>query len=82
MNKRSVWKRAVRATTILAMGGSAFQLSGCDPDVRSTLLTGLQQTSTGLSSALISAFFLSLADDDAAAGTTGGTDTAGLTTTN
>lgn len=80
MNKRSVWKRVIRATTILAMGGSAFQLSGCDPDVRATLLSGLQQTSTGLSSALISAFFLSLADDDAAG--TDGTTTDGLTTTN
>ena len=79
MNKRSVWKRVIRATTILAMGGSAFQLSGCDPDVRATLLTGLQQTSTGLSTALISAFFLSLADDDGTG--TGGTSD-GLTTTN
>jgi hypothetical protein len=46
------------------MGGSAFQLSGCDPDVRATLLTGLHQTTTGLSATLITAFFQSLADDD------------------
>jgi hypothetical protein len=57
----------------LAVGGSAFQLSGCDPEVRSTLLEGLQTTTTSLSTALISAFFLSLEDDDA-----GGAD---LTTT-
>ena len=82
MNKRSVWKRAIRATTVLAMGGSAFQLSGCDPDVRATLLSGLQSTTTGLTSTLVSAFFLSLSDEEGT-GTTGGTtDTAGLTTTN
>ena len=80
MNKRSVWTRVVRATTILAMGGSAFQLSGCDPDVRATLLTGLQQTTVGLTSTLVSAFFLSLADDDGSG--TGGTTDTGLTTTN
>jgi len=57
----------------IAVGGSAFALSGCDPAVRTQLLTGLQTTSTSLSSALISAFFLSLEDD-----ATGGT---GLTTT-
>jgi hypothetical protein len=57
----------------LAVGGSAFQLSGCDPAVRSTLLEGLETTTTSLSTALISAFFLSLQDDDA-----GGSD---LTTT-
>ena len=78
MNKQSIWKRFVRATTILAVGGSAFQLSGCDPAVRATLLEGLQQTSIGLSTALISAFFLSLEDDNGGGGTTGGDD---LTTT-
>ena len=50
----------------LAVGGSAFQLSGCDPAVRSTLLEGLQTTTSSLSTALISAFFLSLEDDAAA----------------
>lgn len=78
MIKQSVWTRIVRATTILAVGGTAFQLSGCDPAVRSTLLSGLQQTTTGLSTTLITAFFQSLADDGDA---TGGTDD-GLTTTN
>jgi len=54
----------------LAVGGSAFQLSGCDPAVRSTLLDGLLTTSTSLSTALISAFFLSLEDDPADGGLT------------
>jgi hypothetical protein len=48
----------------IAVGGSAFQLSGCDPAVRSTLLDGLQATTTALSGALISAFFLGLDDED------------------
>ena len=68
MINRSVWKRVVRTTTILAVGGSAFQLSGCDPAVRNTLLTGLQSTSTGLATALITAFFQTLADDPADTG--------------
>lgn len=71
MNKRSLWMRTMRATTILAMGGSAFQLSGCDADVRATILTGLQQTTAGLSTTLITAFFQSLADDDETSGTSG-----------
>jgi hypothetical protein len=81
MNKRSFWKRVIRTTTLLAVGGSAFQLSGCDPQVRSTLLSGLQTTSTGLASTLITAFFLSLADDGTGTGS-GSTTDDGLTTTN
>jgi hypothetical protein len=56
-----------------AVGGSAFQLGGCDPVVRDTLLIGLEATTTSLTNTLISAFFISLDDDDDA-----GT---GLTTT-
>jgi hypothetical protein len=81
MNKRNVWKRAMRATTILALGGTAFQLSGCDPQVRSTLLSGLQTTTTGLMTTLVSAFFLSLADDNSNSSGSGGTSGNGLTTT-
>ena len=80
MNKRTMWKRVIRATTILAMGGTAFQLSGCDPQVRTTLLSGLQSTTTGLTTALISAYFLSLANDDST-GSGGTTSGSGLTTT-
>ena len=47
----------------LAVGGSAFQLSGCDPAVRDTLISGLESTTQGLSTALISALFISLQDD-------------------
>ncbi len=53
----------------LAVGGSAFQLSGCDPGVRTVLLEGLESTTSTLSGALISAFFLSLQDDASTTGT-------------
>jgi len=63
---RSLRNRLLRTAMTLAVGGSAFQLSGCDPEVRATLLDGLETTTSSLSTALISAFFLSLEDDDAA----------------
>ncbi len=63
MTKRKVRGRFIRLVTALAVGGSAFQLSGCDPAVRGTLVAGLETTTQSLSTALISAFFLSLEDD-------------------
>ena len=74
MATRSVRTRLLRTAMALALGGSAFQLSGCDPAVRSTLLEGLETTTSSLSSALISAFFLSLQDNSTTTGS-------GLTTT-
>ena len=68
MIKRSFRARFIRAGMALAIGGSAFQLSGCDPAVRSTLLTGLEVTTQSLSSALISAFFLTMEDGDGSGG--------------
>ena len=70
MARHSLRQRVIRFVTALAVGGSAFQLSGCDPTVRSTLLTGLETTTQSLSSALIQAFFLSLTDDDVTGGLT------------
>ena len=70
MATRSPRTRLLRTAMTLAVGGSVFQLSGCDPAVRSTLLSGLQTTTTGLSTALISAFFLNLEDDDGGSTTT------------
>jgi len=60
MNKHSFRSRFMRFATAVAVGGSAFQLSGCDPNVRTTLLGGLESTTQSLSTALISALFLSL----------------------
>lgn len=73
MRKNRLRTRMTRTLMAFAIGGSAFQVSGCDPALRSTLLGGLEATAASLSTALISAFFLSLEDDDGA-----GT---GLTTT-
>jgi len=75
MAKRNLKDRLIRLTMAAALGGSAFQLSGCDPSVRATLLDGLEATTQSLSTVLISAFFISLEDEDAS----GSTD--GLTTT-
>jgi len=63
MTRRGWRVKLVRTVTALALGGSAFQLGGCDPNVRGTLLGGLETTSQTLAGSLISAFFLSLAND-------------------
>ena len=70
MAKHSLRQRVIRFVTALAVGGSAFQLSGCDPEVRDSLLIGLETTTQSLGSALIQAFFLSLDDDNTGALTT------------
>ena len=74
MATRSLRTRLLRTAVIFAVGGSAFQMSGCDPEVRTTLLQGLQSTATSLSTAFISAYFQGLQDDNTTSGT-------GLTTT-
>lgn len=80
MATRSLRTRLLRTAMVLAVGGSAFQLSGCDPAVRTTLLTGLQTTTNSLLTALTSAYFLSLQNNNSTTGT-GLTTTGGGTTT-
>jgi len=63
MAKRTLRERVTRLAMAVAVGGTAFQLSGCDPAVRNTLLTGLEETTGSLLTALNTAFFLSLQDD-------------------
>ena len=70
MTRNNRWRRFVRFATAVAVGGSAFQLSGCDPAVRNTILTGLETTPVSLTNTLISAFFLSLDDADTSGGLT------------
>jgi hypothetical protein len=70
MMKPGFRERFVRAAMALAVGGSAFQLGGCDTEVRQTVLTGLEATAQGVTSTLISAFFLSLQDDSSGDGLT------------
>ncbi len=72
MAKQGLKRRLLGLVTAAAMGGTLFQLGSCDPMVRTTLLTGLEQTTASLANTVITAFFVSL-DDDA-------TDSTGLTT--
>ncbi len=73
MNRKTPWQRFIKLATAVAVGGSAFQISGCDPAVRDVVLTGLETTTSTLTQTLISAFFISLED--------GSSTTQGLTTT-
>ena len=68
MARTSLRERFIRFAMAVALGGSAFQLSGCDPDVRDSPLDGLQQTTKSLTTALITAFFLTLDDDSSGGG--------------
>ncbi len=70
MSKRKNRSRFLRLAAVVAVGGSAFQLSGCDPAVRSTILTGLETTTASLANTLISAFFITLEDDSGGGGLT------------
>ncbi|MCA9245142.1 MAG: hypothetical protein KDA32_14380 [Phycisphaerales bacterium] len=50
---------------VLAMtAGSVFVLSGCDPNVRDTVLTGVEASTTTLFGTFLNAFFESLATQD------------------
>lgn len=70
MAQKNIRKRFIRFVTALAVGGSAFQLSGCDPAVRSTLLAGVEATTQGLATTLITAFFITLDDGSGGSGLT------------
>ena len=67
MKRKTPWQRIIKLVTAVAVGGSAFQISGCDPVVRDTILAGLETTTSTLTQTLISAFFISLQDDSSAA---------------
>lgn len=62
--KRRVFSRLVTHKALLPIvaGGIALQaFSGCDSTVRDTVLGGLQTSIVGLTTALLNAFFMSLA---------------------
>jgi hypothetical protein len=66
---RSKLRRGCVWLAALSMGGSPFVLSGCDPQVRDTVLGGVQGASQTLLSTFVQAFFESLTpkeDEDAA----------------
>ncbi len=69
MAKQGFKQRFVRFAAAVALGGAVFQIGGCDPTVRAALLTGLESTTSALTDTLLSAFFLSLQDDDTTADT-------------
>lgn len=58
------WRLVARYGAPFLAGGVALQvnLSGCDAEVRETVLTGIQDSLTGLMTSVIEAFFLSLQD--------------------
>lgn len=64
MAKHGFRRRMVRGAMALLMGGSLLQLGSCDPVVRETLLTGLETTTSTLAQTFVTAFFVSLQDDD------------------
>ena len=53
----------------LLLGGGLlpfFSLTGCDPEVRNTVLAGIQAALTGFFAAIIEGFFLALMADSTA----------------
>jgi hypothetical protein len=54
----------MRAAATFLVGGAAFQLGGCDPTVKSTILTGLKATTSTLTETFVTAFFASLVDEE------------------
>ncbi|MGE3180963.1 MAG: hypothetical protein AB7N71_04980 [Phycisphaerae bacterium] len=53
---------------LLTAGGSLTVLDTCNPEVRDTVLGGVESVSTGLAATLIQAFFQGLAIDEDAPG--------------
>ncbi len=54
----------------LTAGGSVFALSGYDPEIKATMLDGVQTAVTGLATTAIEAVFITLARDGEEAATT------------
>lgn len=50
----------------VAFVGGAFALSGCQPEIRDTLLSGLQDAATGLASTFLDALFIRIRSDSTA----------------
>lgn len=55
--------RAIFWLAGLAGGGTLFQLGGCNDEVKNTVFTGVQDATTSLVQAFISALFLSIAPE-------------------
>jgi hypothetical protein len=62
--KRRFYSRLVSHKALLPVicGGMALQFfTSCDPEVRATVLGGLQESLIGLATSMLNAFFMSLA---------------------
>ena len=77
MHQRFSLQRTLARTAIGIASGSLLLGSGCDPTVRSAILTGFQQLST----ALVNAIFLSIEGSTDTTTTGTGTSTSGNTST-
>ncbi|MFQ5411314.1 MAG: hypothetical protein ACE5EC_03425 [Phycisphaerae bacterium] len=60
--RRKLWLYLAKYWAPIMAGGIAiqFNLTGCDPEVRSSVLTGIQGSLTGLLTSVINAFFLAI----------------------
>ena len=66
MTKTGRKERILRWSMASIIGvGTMAQLGGCDRTVRPVCLAGLENATETLTDTFVSAFFLSLADDDA-----------------
>lgn len=65
--RRKPWILSARRWAPLLAGGMAlqFNLTGCDPEVRDSILTGVQSSLTAFITSLINAFFTSFQDGGA-----------------
>ncbi|MFQ5412212.1 MAG: hypothetical protein ACE5EC_07930 [Phycisphaerae bacterium] len=60
--RRKLWLFLAKHWAPLLAGGVAlqFNLTGCDPEVRTSVLGGIQASLTGLLTSVINAFFLAI----------------------
>jgi hypothetical protein len=80
MSKFPRFQRLWWRLALVLAGGGLFALDSCDPNVKSTVLSGLQDASTGLADTFIQAVFLKLQASDQTGTTTGTTTTTLLQT--
>lgn len=60
MRKSRLVKRILTGLTLIGMGGTSFQLTGCDQGIRTTVLGGLNGAADTLLLSLTAALFQSL----------------------
>ena len=63
MTRPKMFNNATRRLLALAAGGMLPVLSGCDPTIRETLLTGIESATLSLVNAIVAAFFSGLLEE-------------------